>query len=883
VLALARLLLALGSAIVPLAFRDDWTREWRAELWHRREQLTAGGTLAFAARIDLLLRSCGAVIHAAWLRKEEWSLSVIVQDVRYALRELRDRPAFTSIAVLMLALGIGANTAVFSVLYGILLKRLPYRDPDRLVQIWETNPGRNWTHATVAPGNLVDWRARSRSFDSFAYYIGSDTKAPGVYDSTLTGYGEPERVRGMTVSGSFFSVLGAVPGIGRVPADDNELRGRPRVVVLSNGFWRRRFGSDPSILSRRVELNGSSYEVAGVMAAGFTIPGAAIDFWAPRTFDEAQFRDLRRPHYLRVIARLAPGVSIAQAREEMSRIARDLEREYPDTNADMGVGVGPLHEWLVGDSRRALVALMSSVGLVLLIACANVASLLLARATTRRRELAIRVALGAGRLRLLRQLLTESLVLASAGAAAGVLVARLAVAWVLAAGPADLPRLDQAAIDVRVLSFAALVSMATALVFGLAPAWHSVRMAPGESLQEGSRGPTAAGARMRRVLIAGEVALSVVLLVGAGLLLRSFAQLRATDPGIDVAEGVSFKISLPSQRYADGEKVSAFYTEAVRRIRSIPGVRAAGATARLALEGYTWTGDLFIDGRPEVWGRELRHKAITPGFFAAAGIPILQGRDFNSADTSRSQPVVIVNRTLARQYFNGVNPVGQRLTFGRPSPTTVWATIVAVVADEKQDGLATEIKPEVYDPQTQGARETMSFVVRTFGNPLGMLPAVRREIAALDARLAIYDVRTLEQVVERSIASERFATTVLTGFAGAALLLAAIGLYGVVAFAVSARTREIGLRLALGASRRSVLRMVVWDGLSVVLAGLAAGLLAAAALSGVIQAFLFDTRAADPVVLLSATGILTAAGVIASYVPALRAAHVDPAVSLRSE
>jgi predicted permease len=312
-------------------------------------------------------------------------------------------------------------------------------------------------------------------------------------------------------------------------------------------------------------------------------------------------------------------------------------------------------------------------------------------------------------------------------------------------------------------------------------------------------------------------------------------------------------------------------------------VRAAGATARLALEGYTWTGDLFIDGRPEVWGRELRHKAITPGFFAAAGIPILQGRDFNSADTSRSQPVVIVNRTLARQYFNGVNPVGQRLTFGRPSPTTVWATIVAVVADEKQDGLATEIKPEVYDPQTQGARETMSFVVRTFGNPLGMLPAVRREIAALDARLAIYDVRTLEQVVERSIASERFATTVLTGFAGAALLLAAIGLYGVVAFAVSARTREIGLRLALGASRRSVLRMVVWDGLSVVLAGLAAGLLAAAALSGVIQAFLFDTRAADPVVLLSATGILTAAGVIASYVPALRAAHVDPAVSLRSE
>jgi putative ABC transport system permease protein len=882
-LALSRLLISLASAIVPSAVRDDWTREWHAELWHRRERLAAQGRLSVAANADLLMRSFGAIIHALWLRKEEWSFSMIMQDVRYALRGLWHRPAFTSISVLMLALGIGANAAVFSVVRAVLLKPLPYRDPDRLVQIWETNPLRNWTESVVAPANLLDWRARSRSFDGIAFYNGSDTKAPGMADTTLTGAGDPERVRGMIVSANFFAVLGTPAAFGRTFNPDEELRGRNRVLVLSEGFWQRRFGGDPSVVGQRVDLSGLSYEVVGVMPQHFQVPGADTDYWAPRLYDEAQLRAQRRPHMLRVVARLAPGVTLDQARNEITTIMSDLEREYPDTNTKMGAGLGPLHDWFVGDSREALVMLMAAVTTVLLIACTNVASLLLARATTRRRELAIRVALGAGRLRLFRQLLTESLVLATAGATIGILFAYAVVGWLRQNGPAGVPRLDQMIIDGWVLAFVVVMTFATALVFGLAPAWQSVRTAPSETLQESSRGTTGSGVTLRRVLIAGEVALSVVLLVAAGLLVRSFVQLRGVNPGIDLAGGLSFRVALPAQRYDTGTKVTDFYSEALTRIRTVPGVRAAGATVRLALEGYNWTGDLFIDGKPDVWGRELRHKAITAGYFGAAGIPILKGRDFTSADTATGQPVVIVNQALARTYFQDMDPIGQRLAFRRPSPETVWRTIVGVVADEKQDGLAAEVKPEVYDPHTQDSQNQMSIIVRTSGDPLSMLPAIRREIASLDARLALYNVRTLEQVFERSLAEERFATVVLTAFATGALLLAAIGLYGIVAFTVTARTKEIGLRLALGASRSAVLRMVVWDGLRVVLVGLVVGLIAALALSRVVEAFLFQTPSADPQVLVSVAGMLALAGALASYVPALRAARVDPATSLRDE
>ncbi len=839
--------------------------------------------LRLPARADLVWRSFGALVHALWLRKEEWSFAVIAQDVRYAMRGLSHRPGFAVLAIAMLAVGIGANAAMFSVVRAVLLEPLPFHEPARLVQVWETNPLRNWTHNTLSPANLIDIRSRSRSFSSIAFYFGSDTKGPGLNDVTLTGAGDPERIRGMTVSDNFFATLGVAPLYGRTFAAEEARPGANGVVVIDHGFWQRRFGGDPSVVGRRLELNGNTVEVIGVMPAAFSFPGADPDYWGPFAYDEARLIRLRRPHYLRAVARLAPGVTLEQARGDVTAIMGALEREYPDTNTRMGAGVGLLHDWFVGDYRRALVLLMAAVGGVLLIACANVASLLLARASSRRRELAIRSALGAGTLRLFRQLLIESGLLAIAAAVLGAGIAAVAIAWLRANGPADVPRVAGMTLDPIVLGFLGVISLATALIFGVAPAWLSVRRPPSAALQDGSRSATAAGTRLRRLLIGAEVALAVVLLVGAGLIARSFAQLRSVDPGIDVSHAVSFRMTLPGIRYDQPAKVATFYAAALESLRQTSGVRAAGATARLALDGYLWTSDLHIEGRPTVAGRELRHKTITTGFLEAAGIPVLSGRDFTAADAVGAMPVVLVNETLARTYFGGGEALGQRLTFGQPGPTTIWRTVVGVVADEKQDALSATVMPEVYEAHAQDPRTSMAVIVRATGDPLALVPAIRRTVAGLDDKLALYDIRTLEQLVDRSLAVERFATLVLTSFAAGALLLAAIGLYGVIAFTVATRTREIGLRLALGASRAAVLWMVVWEGLSVVLAGLVVGLPLALLLSRGVRAFLFQTPPADPVVLIGVGVVLLFTGTLASYLPALRASRVDPAISLRND
>jgi putative ABC transport system permease protein len=880
ILVACRALIAVGRAIVPVAFRDDWSREWQAELYYRAETHAPSG-LGAAQRFDLLKRCAGALVQALWLRKEEWSMTVLLQDVRYAIRSLRLRMGFTAVCVLILALGIGANAAVFSVVNGVLLRPLPYRDPDRLVQIWETNPAMNWTTATVAPANLLDWRERNQSFEDFAYYLGADGKGPHVGDATLSGFGDPERVRSMVVSGNFFALLGVEAAVGRVLRPSDARAGEARVVVISDGFWRRRFGGDASIVGRRVDLDGVPAEIAGVMGRRFHVPGAEVDYWEPHRMDEARMRRMRRAHWFRVVARLEPGVTIDSARADMTGIAAALERQYPDTNTRMGVGLGPLHDWYVGDVRRALLMLMAAVGVVLLITCTNVASLLLARATSRRREIAIRVAIGAGRIRLIRQLLTESLVLAGGAGLLGVFVTWLALTALQQAAPAGLPRLDQIGIDGRVLLFVAGSVIVTALIFGLAPAFQSARNSSTAMLKDGGRTATSEGVGLRRALIVAEVALSVVLLVGAGLLIRSLLRLQSVDPGIDATQALSFKVTIPD-RY-DDEKAARYFSEAITRLAALPGVTAAGATGKLPLEGYSWTGDLFVEGRPDIWGRDLRHKSITPGYLRAAGIRLIAGRDFGSEDTAAGPRVTIVNQTLARRFFGDTPPVGKRIAYSRPSASTMWTTIVGVVADEKQDGLAADVQPEVYAPHTQDTRNAMSLIVRTAVRPVSLLPLVRREMTAVDAAVALYDIRTLGQVVERSLAEERFSTALLGAFALTALLLAVIGLYGIVAFAVTSRTREIGVRLALGASRQHVLRMVVWDGVRVVLMGVAAGLLVALAIGRGIESFLFQTPPTDPLVLVAVAAALTAAGACASYLPAWRASRVDPVESLRVE
>ena len=880
-LTLCRLLIGVGRSIVPLSFRDDWTREWQAELYYRTHP-PEGEPLSGRARRALVFRCAGALIHAAWLRKDEWSFSVLMQDVRYAIRGLRARAGFSAVCIAVLALGIGANAAVFSVLNGVLLKPLPYREPDRLVQIWETNPLMNWTNATVAPANLLDWRERNQSFTDIAFYLGRDGKGAHISDATLTGAAEPERVRAMDVSGNFFEVLGVEPALGRVLRQSDTLEGELRAIVLSDAFWRRRFGGDPSVVGTRVEIDGISTEIAGVMRRGFHIPGVDADFWAPNRLSIERQRAMRRPHWLRTVGRLKPGVTLDAARADMTRIAADLERQYPNTNTKMGVGLGPFHEWFVGDVRQGMTLLMGAVVLVLLITCTNVSSLLLARATSRRREIAIRVALGAGRIRLIRQLLTESLVLAGAAGALGLGIAYGALAMLRRVGPAGIPRLEQVTIDGWVLAFIAATVCATAIVFGLAPAWQSARRSSADALKSEFRGTTGEGVRLRQLLIVGEVALSVVLLAGAGLLLRSFVRLQGVDPGINADRTLSFRITLPD-RYDTELKSAAFFSDTVNRLRSISGVEAAGGTVRLALEGHSWTGDLFIEKKPDVWGRDLRHKAVTPGYFAAAGLPLISGRDFQSSDTASSLPVIIVNRALARRYYGDADPVGTRIAFSRPSSDTTWLTIVGVAADEKQDALDAEVQPEVYAPHAQDSPNEMALLVRTSSAPDALLPAIKRAVAAVDSAVAIYDVRTMEAVIDRTLAEERFSTLLLSAFALTALLLAAIGLYGIVAFTVSERAREIGLRIALGATRSNVLTMVVWGGIRVVLAGIVLGIAGALLVSRLLTAFLFQTQATDPLVLAGVAVLLVGAGLAAAGLPAWRASRLDPAVSLRAE
>jgi len=796
---------------------------------------------------------------------------------------LAKKPGFTLIAVITLALGIGANTAIFSVVNAVLLNPMPYREPDRLIQFWETNPLKSWTQAPIAPANLFDWQQQNQSFEEIAAYMGSDKSGPGIAGLHLTGDGEPERVKALYVTGNVFSVLGVDTMLGRTLREDETWQGKHTVVVLSHALWQRRFGGDPGVIGQKISLNGRSREVVGVMAADFYFPSKEIELWVPMGWNQQQIAQLRRPHFLRAVGRLKPGVTTEQARAEITAIAGRLEERYPETNTQMGVGLGPLKDWIVGDTKLPLMVFLVAVGFVLLIACANVANLLLARAATRNREVAIRTALGARRSRIVRQLLTESFMLALVGGGLGVLLALWSKDLLVAFSPGDIPRLEEARLDAKVLGFTIGLTLLTTFLFGLAPALQASKPDLVSTLKEGGQKGGSQGGRVRSVLVVAEVALALVLVIGAGLMIRSFLRLQQVDPGFNANNLLMLSVGLPGAKYPEDSQAITFFEQAEQRLKALPGVLEVGATNVAALKGSGYTNDMTIEGRPpEDYVREIRHKTVTPDYFRAMGIQLLSGRQFDKSDNATSS-TIIVNEAFARRCFPGEDPVGKRVKFAKPTEPGTWETIVGVVRSEKQDSLGTEPKPESYKTQLQEPSSSMTLVIRTAGDPKALIGAARDQIRALDKDLPPYNVKTMDEAVYESLVRERFTTLLLIVFAGLALTLAAIGIYGVMSYAVNQRTHEIGIRVALGAQTRDIFKQVIGRAMRLAAAGIALGLAASIALTRLMASLLYGVSTTDPLTFASIAIVLLGVSLLASYIPARRATKVDAMIALRYE
>jgi putative ABC transport system permease protein len=801
-----------------------------------------------------------------------------VRDLRFALRQLRRSPAFTIAAVACLALGIGANTAIFTVINAVLVRPLPYPDPDRLVMVWESNAGRKSERNTVAPADYLDWKAENEVFERMA----------GVYDTrmNLTGAGEPVEVPAESATADLFPLLGLRPILGRTFTADEDAPGGPPVVVLSHGLWQRRFGGSSDVVGQSVSLDGSPYTVIGVLAEGAGIVGQpqAPDLWVPFQLDPANGYRQSAGRYMRAIARLKPGVSRDQAQAAMATIAARLEERYPQFNRGWSVNLVPVREQVTGSVRRPLLVLAGVVTLVLLIACANVANLQLAQASARRREIAVRTALGASRIRMVRQFLTESTLLALGGGAAGALLAVWLTAALAARAAVDIPRLSEIAVDLTTLGFTLTVSLAAGMLFGLIPALHAGRIDLHESLKDGGRGSAGGGARTRAVLVTAQVALSLVLLVGAGLLLKSFARLQQVDLGFDPDRVLTARVTLPEVRYETPAQQVAFFDALLPQVRALPGVQAAGAINWLPLSGLRSATSFWFEGQTvanaaERLGTDVR--AIDPGYFRAMGIPLLDGRPLAASDGPRQPGVIVVSRTFVDRYLPGEAPLGRRILM--PWGDTLVGTIVGVVGDVKHTGVDSAASPTVYWALGQFPSNVMNLVIRTAGDPVTVASALVAQVHALDPELAVADVRPLDAYLGDALARQRFSMTLLAGFAALALVLTAVGLYGVMAYSVVQRTRELGIRLALGASRDTVLRAVLGRGLGLVGVGVVVGLAGALALTRVLGALLYGVSATDPAVFAVIIGLLTIVGLASSYVPARRATRVDPMVAIRSE
>ena len=805
-------------------------------------------------------------------------METLLQDLRYAVRMLVQKPAFTVVVVAALALGIGANTAIFSVVNSILLRPLPYRDPDRLVMVWMDNTRLNVDQDIHSYANYIDYRDQNQSFEQLATFVGISVN--------LTGEGDPERVIGLMASRSLFEVARVDPVIGRTFSPDEEVPGQDRVVVLGYGLWQRRFGGDPSILGQEISLSDVKRTVIGVMPAGFMFPHRDADeFWVPLAPD-ANRRNSRYGFGYYVVGRLKRGVTLEQAKADMGSIAAHLAEQFPQLEG-YGVNLVPLHRQIVGKVRPALLVLMGTVAFVLLIASANVANLLLARGASREREIAIRSALGAGRLRLIRQLLTESILISILGGAAGLLIANWGLKALVALSPEDIPRRDQIGIDLRVLGFTLLTSLLTGLVFGLAPALQASRIDLNESLKDGGRGATGAGPgrRLRSALVVFEVAVSFVLLVGAGLMIRSFIRLQNVDLGFNPDHLVAMNFQLSRAKY-QGRQSAEFFRQLIERVDSLPRVESAGGITAVFIEGLPNSSNFTIEGRPPLPAAEQTEAPadfVTPSYFRTMGIPLLRGRELAEQDGPDSPGVVIINNTFARRFWPGEEPLGKRFKFGGPDSTAPWLTIVGIVGDMRRTGLDSEVRCEAFLPYTQRQVNFMELVVRAASDPRAIVGAVREMVTAIDPNQPISHVRTMDQVLGGMMAQRRLNMVLFALFGGVALVLAAVGVYGVISYSVTQRTHEIGIRMALGAGRGDVLKMIVRNGMTLVLIGVAIGLIAAAALTRLMTTLLFGVSATDPATFAAISGILTGVALAACFVPALRALKVDPMVALRYE
>lgn len=874
-------LIRVISVAVPCSLRADWLQEWEAEFRYRELLLAEWDKLNWRTKLDLLRRSLGAFWDALLLQPQRLE-DEMFQDLRFGLRMLLKNPGFTISAVLSLIIGIGATSAIFSVVNGVVLRPLPYREPERLVRLWQNKTQVGVSQIPVSAGNVNVWRNRAQSFETVAAFYSTA--------SVITGDADPEQIPGATVSHDLLPMLGYQPILGRnFLAEDNKPGGE-KVVILSHKLWQRRFGGDPAILGRTITLDHTNqFTVVGVMPPEASFPGKT-EFWLPEKVTATDRHDMRR---LSALARLKPGVTPQMAQAEMTLINGQLKQQLPKDYEGWETELQPLLDSIIGKTRNSLLVLFGAVGLVLLIACANVANLLLARAAARQKEMALRAALGAGRWRLIRQLLTESTLLALIGGVGGLLLARWAVKALIALNPPDVPRLAQVNLDGHVLAFTFVTTLLVGVIFGLVPALHASKPDLNNALKEGA--VSSSGGRrlrfwllhrfgLRDCVVIAQTALAVVLLVGAGLLIKSFIKLRRVELGFTPTNVITLTLSPPFNRYPKDFQTMDYYRQMLDSLKTIPGVEAVAATTTAPTAGAFMNAPILIAGRAEPANIETQRafvSVVSADYFQVIGNPLKQGRLFTDNDNESSPRVAIINETMAHQFFAGENSIGQRIALkGEPDKQM---EIVGVTADVKQFGVAEENKAGFYQPYRQKEVAFMNLTVRTTANPATLIPALRNRILSQDKFTAITRVRTLDEMVSDSVAQPRFYTLLLAIFAGIALTLAAVGIYGLTSYSISQRTHEIGIRMALGAEAGWILRLIIGQGLALILTGVIIGLVGAFMLTRLMTGLLFGVSATDPWVFAIISLTLIAVALAACLFPARKATQIDPMAALRHD